>query len=507
MTFDHPFVLSAYIIFIPLILFDFLGKKRRYSYELPDELKRKLKLSVLLFRVFIACIIIALAGPRWGTGFTASEYRRGLDVVFAVDVSRSMDIRDAHLAQSRLERGLSVAGESAAAVSGARIAVAIGRSKGYLAIPLTWDNESALTFLETLDGSSMTGRSTNLESLLDAAAGAFQASSPARKVIVLVSDGESLSGVLKNAIDKCAKDGILINTLAVGSDEGRSVEAKDTSEIRAAVSRRESSVMRMATVRTGGIYIDGGRADAVAVLSGNLLSFARETNAAGGRSEPRQRRSLFVILAIMAFGASKFVPLTRSKPHASLIIMVLIFSPLLQNCSQGKLYLMQANYLSSHGRYDEAIASYHKAGNYEDTAPYAEYGTGLTFYLLDENKAALKRYADSQKMLGTSLSGEHRELRYRINYNSGIIYFSEGDFRSAAEAFKNALREDPRRMEAKHNLELSLMSIERETEENKTEQGNNQTREILFDFIRRKEENQWKSREWNAEDEPAGLDY
>jgi len=497
---------SAMLLAVRLIRRVFLNK-----HMLPKELSKKLRSSVFFFGVFVVFAIIAAAGPRWGTGFAAAEYRRGLDTVFAIDVSRSMDIRDAQKdnatkldsAQSRLERGLAIARESAAAVSPARFAAAIGRGRGYLAVPLTYDSEAALGFLQSLDGSSMTGRSTNLESLVEAAADAFQDSSPARKVIVLVSDGESHSGVLRNALNRCIRDGIIVNAVAVGSDEGRPAPG-DTLDplIPAAISRRDAAVMRMAAERTGGIYIDANRNDAASYLSSHLLSLAQETGG-GGRSEPKQRRALFIMLAIIAYGACKFAPLLPRLPLLSMLAVVFIFT----SCSRGKLLLIEANYLNSHGRYDEAIVPYLKALNYKDSSPYAEYGLGLTFYSLDEGKAALKRYGNSQKMLETFSDSEHRELRYRNYYNSGIVFFEEGDFHSAAAAFKEALRTDPGKIEAKRNLELSLMSITMETDrENRTERQQ-ETREILFEYIKQQEQQQWKSREWSAEEKQTGPDY
>jgi len=485
--------------------------------KLPKSLSKKLRVSVFFFIVFAIFAIIAAIGPRWGTGFAASEYRRGLDTVFAIDISRSMDIREPQprpkgegspldaqtdSAQSRLERGLAIAKESMAAVGQARFAAAIGRGRGYLAVPLTYDNEAPLAFLQSLDGSSMTGRSTNLESLLEAAADAFQESSPAGKVIVLVSDGESHAGVLRNALNRCAREGIIVIAVAVGSDEGRPVpDNTEDPSAPAAVSRRDAAVMRSAAERTGGVYIDGNRNDAAASLASHLLSLAQETGG-GSRSEAKQRRAFFIILAIIAYGACKAAPLLPRLPLLSLLAFVLIFT----SCSRGKLLLIEANYLNSRGRYDEAIIPYLKALNYEDSSPYAEYGLGLTFYSLDERKAALKRYENSRKMLDSISDGEHRELRYRNHYNSGIILFEEGDFLSAAAAFREALRADPGRIEAKRNLELSLMSItmEKSSEERETRQ---EPREILFDYLQEQEQQHWKSREWTAEEKFTGPDY
>jgi len=507
-TLDYPFFLVCFLIFIPLFFMDFFrGRKRA---KLTDELEKKLLISIILFRLFLAFSIIALSGPRWGTGYIPDEYKRGLDIVFAIDISRSMDIEDAQagrIFQSRLDRGLSIARETAASVSGARFAAAIGRGRGYLAVPLTYDNEAAIVFLESLDISSMTGRSTNLESLVEAAAGAFQNTSAASKIIILISDGESHSGILRNALNQCIRDGITINAIAVGSDEGREipVQADDPNSI-TVISRRDASAMRGAAERTGGVYIDGDREDASSALSSHLLSVSQEMSPGGSRVESKQRRTIFIILALIAFVASKFITRQYKKPQftlASIVMSLIIFT----SCTEGRLTLLEANYLHSQGRYDEALLSYLKAAEHEDASPYAEYGLGLVFYLMDQSEVALKRYADSQGFLENYPENEHRELRYRNHYNSGIIFFEKEDYLSAAQAFKEALKAAPDKIEAKRNLELSLMSISMRQVEQNTTESRQQQKEILFDYLREEEQQHWKSREWDPEEHYTGADY
>jgi Ca-activated chloride channel family protein len=513
--FDYPYVLSAFLVFIPVILFDILPGLRKNKPELPAELQKKLLFSVFFFRLFAAFSIIALSGPRWGTGYAASEYRRSLDTVFAIDVSRSMDIRDAQTGsglQTRLERGLSIAKDSAVSVSGARYAAVLGRSRGYLSVPLTYDNETVFNFLESLDISSVTGRSTNLESLLETAISAFQNNSAARKVIVLISDGESHSGILRNALSRCAGEGIIVTAIAVGSDEGMPVPGT-LNEQNEVISRRNASVMRMAAERTGGLFIDAVREDSSVTLSSHLLSLAQETKTAsssasspaGGRTESKQRHSLFIILAIIAYAFSKFIPRLSIKRflRKSLILGALIFT----SCQDGKLLLMEANYLFSRGRYDDAVIRYQRAMQFKDAAPYAEYNLGLTLYFLDETEAALNRYDNSKKIIETLSENEHRELRYRILYNSGIVYFEQDNFVSAAQAFKQALRIMPERIDAKRNLEISLKSIVIDTNREKPGESRNETREILFDYIKQHEQQYWKSAEWADEEQFTGNDY
>jgi Ca-activated chloride channel family protein len=239
------------------------------------------------------------------------EYRRAVDVVIAVDVSRSMLVSDCNTdGITRLKQGTLIAKEAVAALPGMRFAVAVSRNRGIVAIPLTWDNGAVLAFLETIDSSSLTGRGTNLESLLEAGEGVFQPSHPSNRVILLISDGEELTGSIKNALSRCSRNNIIVTSILTGSDEGAPVPGAPvpggavpgSEEI---ISRRDAATMRMAAGQTGGIFIDANREDAADALIKYLRSLAAETEAPRSNETNKERWFVFLILAIMAYGVSK----------------------------------------------------------------------------------------------------------------------------------------------------------------------------------------------------------
>jgi Ca-activated chloride channel family protein len=537
LSFEDPRLLFGLVLLVPLVFSEAFFFRRRLaggkrgagfsSGDLPPVLLTRALLSRVCFMLFLVCFVIALAGPRWGTSRVLSEYRRGLDIVIAVDVSRSMEVRDSagfgetplQEKSSRLERGLAIACETVKALPGVRFAAAVSRGRGLVTVPLTWDSDAVLGFLESLDGSSLTGKGTNLESLVDAASGAFQPSFPARKAVVLISDGEALRGSLKAAVDRSAGEGIAVVSLIVGSDEGGPVPSGNL--IREAgragpeteepvFSRRDPAVMRMAAERSGGIFIDGNRKDAPSLLAEYLRSGAAESEMRGTRREKKRQWPLFVIAAILFYGASKFCLLCPLSFFRRFTLIV--FLPFFFSCSRvpGKLFVIEANFFNSRGLYSRAAASYMKALEYEEAAPYAEYGLGSVYYSLDEAPAALARFADSGKILEGRSPDEHRELRYRLSYNTGVVLFGEENFRGAAESFREALRIDPGRIEAKRNLELSLLSLARQRGgegQAEPEKSGPENGAALFEYLRQKEQNQWRSREWAAEQEDSGPDY
>ncbi|MDR1353049.1 MAG: tetratricopeptide repeat protein [Treponema sp.] len=208
----------------------------------------------------------------------------------------------------------------------------------------------------------------------------------------------------------------------------------------------------------------------------------------------------------------------KKRPFVFRSLLFILPAAILASCSQfpGKLRVIEGGFHHTWGRYAEAIESYRKALAYSEAAPYAEYGLGVIYLALDEDEEAMNRFEAASLSLetlekdGENAAGEHRELRYRIQYNSAVIHFQRGNYAGAAAGFRRALETDGSRIEAKRNLELSLLSLDRggHSESSLIDGGNNTGgREILFDYMRQKEQEKWRSREWAESETPSGPDY
>jgi Ca-activated chloride channel family protein len=298
-------VLSVLAVSIPAAGRENLMGKRRFRYWV----------SASFFFLSLACGVTALAGPRWGSR-PVPELGRGVDVVLAMDLSRSMDVRDVPgspegTVLSRLERARSIAGDLVTHSPGIRFGVAVGKGGGILAVPLTDDTEAVISFLEGLSGEVITGRGTNLERLVNAAEDAFLEVLPTRRRIILFSDGESLGGSLWTALDRVRKANITVIALGLGSEEGGPVPAAgdyllgETGD--PVISSLRRGTLETAAKRTGGIYVDGNRNDAASLLTEYLASFSTESILRGYRWELSPRWHYFIIAALAALGISKIL--------------------------------------------------------------------------------------------------------------------------------------------------------------------------------------------------------
>jgi Ca-activated chloride channel family protein len=287
------------------------------------------------------------------------------------------------------------------------------------------------------------------------------------------------------------------------------------------ISVRQGDLLKGGAERTGGIYVDGSRTDTVKALAAFINAVSSESRLHGQRRESNPRWRFFIFAAMFCLGGNRIMGFSRRQrnrnflPSRSLPVSALLCVLLLSSCSktQSKLLVMEGNFFNTRGFYMEAISYYLKALDYEDAAPYAEYGLASAFFALEEGDAALDRYEEAGKALGLKRE-EHNELKYRIHYNRGIIHFEKGDYDEAVLAFRDALKVDGSRIEAKRNLELSLLTslrsappqitYSREGTEDGIERAESS---VLFEYLKAKEQEQWKSREWLGEDDVSGLDY
>ncbi|MDR2193621.1 MAG: tetratricopeptide repeat protein [Treponema sp.] len=176
------------------------------------------------------------------------------------------------------------------------------------------------------------------------------------------------------------------------------------------------------------------------------------------------------------------------------------------------MLILEGNFYQKWGLSNQAIAAYIKAASHPETKAYAEFGLGSVYYSLDEWEAALERFEDAETTVNNNFRQEYQELLYRIRYNSGIIRFETGQYDVAAACFRHALEVNPAHVEAKRNLELSLAAHQHREDSLGHNTGAGEIQDhletnALFEYLREKESQQWKSREWIVDDPEGGPDY
>ena len=170
--------------------------------------KHRLTFSGLILLIFAA------SGPQIGTRVAPVE-RKGIDLVFALDVSESMNAQD--VKPSRLEKAKFEISQMIDELKGDRIGLIVFAGSSHLYLPLTSDYEAAQLFLDAIDTKMIPSQGTDLSTALRTAISAFNEESEKYKVMVLVTDGEDHEGAAVELVSKAYKLGIIAHVVGVGT--------------------------------------------------------------------------------------------------------------------------------------------------------------------------------------------------------------------------------------------------------------------------------------------------
>lgn len=165
----------------------------------------------------VLMLVLALVQPQLGTQLELVR-RRGLDILIALDTSRSMLAED--IAPNRLSRARYEVDDLIDRLEGDRVGIVAFAGRSFVVCPLTLDYGAAKLFLETVDTDLISAQGTALEEAIRQAAEAFGSEERKYKVLVLITDGEGHVGQPIEAAKEAAEEGVRIYTVGLGTPEG-----------------------------------------------------------------------------------------------------------------------------------------------------------------------------------------------------------------------------------------------------------------------------------------------
>jgi Ca-activated chloride channel family protein len=212
----------------------------------------------LLSIAFAAGVIMAMDLRK--PGGPEGMNRKGIDVVIALDVSKSMLATD--LAPSRLERAKQFIGKLMDAMPNDRIGLVLFAGKAYLQMPLTTDHGAARMFVLSTGPDAVPQQGTVLSEAIRRSSNAFNVTERRFKAVVLISDGEDHDPEAVSTAKELAEHGLMINTVGVGSPDGSYIpdpltgaNKVDLATGSAVISKLNEEVLKQVAASTNGIYI------------------------------------------------------------------------------------------------------------------------------------------------------------------------------------------------------------------------------------------------------------
>lgn len=238
-------------------------------------------------------LVIAAARPQWGSR-EETVYQRGRDLLIALDVSRSMLARDVH--PNRLERAKTDIMDLVRELRGDRAGLMAFRRKAVLLCPLTTDYAYLRQALDAVSIDSAPRGQTDIGTAIETALDSFDSDTGSHKAIVLVSDGEDLSGRAGEMAAKAAERGIPIFTVGLGSTRGAPVPGEKEGTLKhegkEVLTRLENETLYKIAEATRGAYVPIGTAGATTTTLGTIYRKHLQKIAAKEQEETLHRRAI-----------------------------------------------------------------------------------------------------------------------------------------------------------------------------------------------------------------------
>ena len=189
----------------------------------PNQSLFKSILKIVVLCLAVACFAIALVNPKIGTKLETIR-RQGVDIVFAVDVSKSMLAED--VAPNRLEKSKQLVTQIINNLTSDRVGIIAYAGKAFPQLPITTDYASAKMFLNNMNTDMLSSQGTAINEAIELAKTYYDNEEQTNRVLIIISDGEDHSDVASNVAEEASDEGIRIFTIGVGDIKGGRIPIK-----------------------------------------------------------------------------------------------------------------------------------------------------------------------------------------------------------------------------------------------------------------------------------------
>src|SRR5215468_6202106 len=512
MTFGAPEWLWG-LLLVPFLIAIFVHSERRglkrlqqfVSARLLPQLagtvnrpRRVIRFALLLLG--LAMSIVSLAQPRWGYTFQDVK-RKGLDLLVAVDTSRSMLSNDVQ--PNRLERVKLAIQDLIDGLQGDRIGLIAFAGRAFLQAPLTIDYDAVVEAVNDLDTKTIPEGGTNISSAITLATQSFGKSAMGNRALIIFTDGEELSGDAVKMAKAAADAGVRIFTIGVGTPQGSLIpvtgdngETSFVKDINGQVvkSKLDDKRLREVAESTGGFYLhlENGPRTMQQIQSEGLAKMqAAEMDVRLSR-QPIERYEWPLGAALIALALSILIPERKrarvrahfpapasSVPHslaggpvkaggAAAALLMLLCSSALATAPGINAY-QEGKFEDAYKEFQDTLKSHPQSRAEEQL----QFDSGTAAYKLKDYNKALESF--SQALL-TPDTG----LQTKGHYNLGNTLYQRGDMEksddkklsdwtNALDHYEQSLKLDPQNKEAKDNYEYVKKKID-ELKDKKQEQ-------------------------------------
>ena len=330
--FDNPSYLYLTLI-IPIVIIinwfymawrnkiqKFFSNNKLLDQISPNRSNFKLNLKLVLELFVILFLCIALANPKVGTELKSIN-REGVDIVFAIDVSKSMLAED--VAPNRLTRSKRIISEIINSLSSDRVGIVAYAAQAIPQVPLTTDFASVKNFLQVIDTDMLSSQGTSIDSALNLSVNFFDQNSDTNRVLILISDGEDHDDIPESIINLISENNINLITIGIGQEAGTTIPIKIDGTVDSykkdingdvVITKRNSDFLLKIASSSKGEYIDGNSTeDALELVKTKLDKIDKSEFESSEFVEYKQQFQIFILLSLLFIISDIFIFQTKTK--------------------------------------------------------------------------------------------------------------------------------------------------------------------------------------------------
>lgn len=206
-----------------------LGESRLIHEQVRGYIPGRNTLKFILAAIALAAVVIGWANLQMGAGMEKVQ-RKGVDVVIALDVSKSMLAQD--IQPDRLTRAKQLVMRMIDKMQNDRVALVIFAGRAYLQVPLTIDYGAMKMMLQNVKPSLVPTQGTVISEAIDLAKQSFSQKEKKYKSLIIISDGEDHDEHAVAKIKEAAESGIIVHTVGIGSPQGTTLYDPETRAVK-----------------------------------------------------------------------------------------------------------------------------------------------------------------------------------------------------------------------------------------------------------------------------------
>jgi len=274
-----------------------------------------LKFMIILFSVFL---LVAGMANLQARGKSENITRQGVDVMIVLDVSKSMLATD--VKPSRLDKAKQLLYRLTDRLQSDRLGLILFAGRAYLQMPLTTDHSAAKMYISEAGPEVVSTQGTDFAEALNMANASFNRNEHKYKAVVLISDGEDHDPEGLKTAKQLADDGVMVNTVGIGSTEGSIIidpvtkEPKKDEKGNNVISKLNEPELIGISDATNGIYLHlDNLEDATITLSQRLDSIEKRALTDNEFINYKNYFPWFIALAFLLLITELFIPERKRK--------------------------------------------------------------------------------------------------------------------------------------------------------------------------------------------------